>query len=75
MEFKDSKRVKLIKLKDAVGKPMSDCLPTGKDAGKIGAVLVEVQMFLKVHAINTKRQKAGKPTVDSIWLSPKGWFS
>lgn len=67
--------IKSQALKKVVGKPMTDCLPTGEGRVKLNAILVEIQMFLKDHSINQARRELKQPTVDAIWLSPASWWS
>jgi len=43
-------------------------LPQGDGAGELIRLTTSAQMLLSTHPVNLKRQKAGKPMANSIWL-------
>ena len=43
-------------------------LPQGDGAGELIQLTTSAQMLLSTHPVNLKRQKAGKPMANSIWL-------
>lgn len=52
----------------AVGRNLRDCLPDGRDAVRIRALVNELQMLLHEHPVNERREARGLPAVNSLWL-------
>ena len=52
----------------AVGHNLRDVLPTGRDAGRVQALVNELQMLLHEHPVNARREARSEPAVNSIWL-------
>lgn len=59
-------------LADAVGAPLFEALPQGKDAQIWRRWLNEVQMLLHGHAVNQARQTQGEPAINSLWFWGEG---
>jgi hypothetical protein len=52
----------------AVGRNLRDCLPGGRDAVRVRALVNELQMVLHEHPVNERREARGLPAVNSLWL-------
>jgi hypothetical protein len=52
----------------AVGQNLRELLPTGRDAGKVRALVNELQMLLHEHPVNERRLTRGQLPVNSVWL-------
>jgi hypothetical protein len=52
----------------AVGRNLRDCLPGGRDAVRVRALVNELQMLLHEHPVNERRVARGLPAVNSVWL-------
>ncbi|AFJ03761.1 Regulatory protein, RpfE type [Methylophaga frappieri] len=51
------------------GKPITDALPQGKDAGKWRRLMNEMQMVLAQHPVNIEREAAGLLPINAVWFS------
>jgi len=54
------------------GRNVDPWLPDARGAGLIRRLQNEVQMLLYTHPLNDRREAAGLPTVNSLWLSACG---
>jgi len=52
----------------AVGQNLRGFLPDGRDAGRVRALVNELQMLLHEHPVNERRAASGQPPVNSVWL-------
>jgi len=52
----------------ALGRNLRDCLPGGRDAVRVRALVNELQMLLHEHPVNERRVARGLPAVNSVWL-------
>ncbi len=52
----------------AVGRNLRECLPGGRDAVRVRALVNELQMLLHEHPVNERRVARGLPAVNSVWL-------
>jgi hypothetical protein len=52
----------------AVGRNLRECLPGGRDASQVRALVNELQMLLHEHPVNERRVARGLPAVNSVWL-------
>ena len=52
----------------AAGRRIDGLLPRGADAALWHARLNEIQMLLHGHAVNERREAAGAPPINSVWL-------
>jgi hypothetical protein len=52
----------------AVGLNLRGLLPDGRDAGRVRALVNELQMLLHEHPVNERRAASGQPLVNSVWL-------
>jgi hypothetical protein len=52
----------------AIGDNLRDWLPAGRDAGRVRALVNEVQMILHENPLNGARAARGEPPVNSVWL-------
>lgn len=50
-----------------VGGPVLDAMPTGPDSQLLKQLMNETQMLFHTHAVNTAREAADRPTVNSLW--------
>jgi hypothetical protein len=55
-------------LDQARGRSVGDCLPQGKDAGRLQQVMNEVQMLCHAHPVNRQREAQGLEPVNSLWF-------
>jgi len=55
-------------LHDAVGKPLFEALPQGRDARLWRRWLNEAQMLFHGHAVNAERSSQGQPPINSLWF-------
>ncbi|WP_410498368.1 hypothetical protein [Chitinibacter sp. S2-10] len=55
-------------IKQALGRNLNDVLPTGEGALKFNALQNEMQMLLYAHPVNDRRDAAGLPLINSVWL-------
>ena len=60
--------MKTIPPHDLTGKSILDFLPSGEGADRIINLMNSSQMILQGHPLNKKRQAAGQPPANSIWL-------
>lgn len=61
-------RLRTTPLSAAHGRSIDPLLPTGEDAGRWMRLLSEMQMLLHAHPVNSAREDAGRPTINSVWL-------
>ena len=47
---------------------LRECLPGGRDAVRVRALVNELQMLLHEHPVNERRAARGLPAVNSVWL-------
>jgi hypothetical protein len=59
-------------LDEALGRDVRKLLPAAKGAIKWPAALTEIQMIFAAHEVNAAREAAGRPGINSIWLSGGG---
>ncbi|MDX1455009.1 MAG: hypothetical protein R3217_06070 [Gammaproteobacteria bacterium] len=52
----------------AQGHGAREALPSGAQAGKVHALLNEVQMLLHQHAVNRQREARGQAPISSLWF-------
>ena len=52
----------------AEGRNVDPLLPAGKDRLAFHKLINEVQMLLHGHPVNTRREDAGTPVINSLWL-------
>jgi hypothetical protein len=52
----------------AIGRNLREALPAGRDAARVQALVVELQMLLHEHPCNERRTSLGRPVVNSVWL-------
>ena len=52
----------------AVGRNLRECLPGGRDAVRVRALVNELQMLLHEQPLNERRVARGLPAVNSVWL-------
>ena len=50
-----------------VGGPVLDAMPTGADSKLLKQLMNETQMLFHTHAVNTAREEAGRPVINSLW--------
>jgi hypothetical protein len=50
------------------GQPVLERMAAGADAVKLKQLMNEIQMLFHTHAVNTAREEAGQPTINSLWL-------
>jgi hypothetical protein len=55
-------------LSAAAGRNVREVLPSGPDAPRWRQILNEIQMLLHALPLNTEREAAGVPAVNSVWL-------
>jgi hypothetical protein len=51
-----------------VGGPVLEAMPSGPDGTHLKQLMNETQMLFHTHAVNTLREEAGRPTINSLWL-------
>lgn len=56
----------------AVGRSIFEHMPQGGTSAQWRACLNEIQMLLHAHPLNMRRESAGLPVINSIWLSGGG---
>lgn len=61
-------RLRTTPLSAAHGRSIDPLLPTGDDARRWMRLLSEMQMLLHAHPVNSARETAGRPTINSVWL-------
>ena len=50
------------------GQPVFEHMPIGAGAVKLRQLMNEIQMLFHTHAVNTTREEAGQPLINSLWL-------
>ena len=50
-----------------VGGPVLEAMPTGVDSTLLKQLMNEIQMLFHTHAVNTAREEAGRPLINSLW--------
>ncbi|MFA5371429.1 MAG: hypothetical protein WC298_05585 [Sideroxydans sp.] len=60
--------VTMTPLRVAAWRDVKTLLPQGTDAQRWQRLNNEIQMLLHQHPVNTARQQAGKPVINSLWL-------
>ena len=50
-----------------VGGPVLEAMPTGTDSKLLKQLMNETQMLFHTHAVNTAREEADRPTINSLW--------
>jgi hypothetical protein len=50
-----------------VGGPIFAAMPTGTDSKLLKQLMNESQMLFHTHAVNTAREEAGQPAINSLW--------
>jgi hypothetical protein len=43
-------------------------MPVGPDAPRLKSLMSEVEMLFHTHAVNTAREEAGRPPINSLWF-------
>lgn len=43
-------------------------MPAGPDAPRLKSLMSEVEMLFHIHAVNTAREEAGRPPINSLWF-------
>lgn len=61
-------RLKTTSLADATGRNINFLLPRGEDSKRWKQLLTEAQMLLHAHEVNTRRENAARPTINSLWF-------
>jgi hypothetical protein len=51
-----------------VGGPVLEAMPSGQDGTRLKQLMNEIQMLFHTHAVNTAREEAGRPFINSLWL-------
>jgi hypothetical protein len=51
-----------------VGGPVLAAMPAGADGSRLRALMSEVEMLFHTHAVNTAREEAGRPPINSLWF-------
>lgn len=51
-----------------VGGPVLAAMPTGPDGQSLKQLMNETQMLFHTHPVNSAREDAGRPTINSLWL-------
>lgn len=54
-------------LRQAVGQPIDDLLPTGPDARRWAGLMNEAQMLFFQSSVNQARERAGRPVISGLW--------
>jgi hypothetical protein len=52
----------------AIGRSIDAWMPSGEDARRWRRLVNEVQMTWHAHPVNERREAAGRPTVNSLWI-------
>ena len=52
----------------AAGQAVLDYMPTGPDAVRLKQLMNETQMLFHAHGVNSAREDAGRPLINSLWL-------
>jgi hypothetical protein len=55
-------------LADAVGRHIDGLLPSGPDAARWASLMTEAQMLLFQTPVNQRREAAGRPAVNGLWI-------
>ena len=55
-------------LEEALGRDMLGLLPVSRGALNWRSTLTEAQMLLAAHEVNLRREKAGRPAINSVWF-------
>jgi hypothetical protein len=50
-----------------VGGPVLEAMPAGADSKLLRQLMNEIQMLLHTHTVNTAREEANRPTINSLW--------
>jgi hypothetical protein len=50
-----------------VGGPVLEAMPSGPDGKLLKQLMNETQMLFYTHAVNTAREEANRPTINSLW--------
>lgn len=59
-------------LPEAVGRDVFGALPQGGGRINWRSAITEAQMVMSPHAVNTQREEAGKPAINSVWFWGEG---
>jgi len=59
-------------LANAIGRNVFGLLPKGSGRINWAAAITEAQMVLASHAVNTAREEAGRPAINSVWFWGEG---
>ncbi len=51
-----------------VGGAVLAAMPSGPDAPRLKSLMSEVEMLFHTHAVNTAREEAGRPPINSLWF-------
>ncbi|HEX7965966.1 MAG TPA: hypothetical protein VF651_09630 [Gammaproteobacteria bacterium] len=51
-----------------MGGPVLAAMPTGPDAARLKLLMNELQMLFHTHAVNSAREEAGRPPINSLWF-------
>jgi hypothetical protein len=51
-----------------IGGPVLEAMPGGPDGTRLKRLMNEIQMLFHTHPVNTDREEAGRPTINSLWL-------
>lgn len=57
-----------------VGRNVDPFLPRGEDARRWAALLTEAQMLFHQAECNRRRERAGRPAVNGLWIWGGGWM-
>lgn len=61
-----------VPLAEALGRNAFALLPRGNGSVRWPALLTEAQMLLAAHPVNERRERAGKPAINTLWLWGEG---
>jgi hypothetical protein len=51
-----------------IGGPVLEAMPSGPDGTRLKRLMNETQMLFHTHPVNTDREEAGRPAINSLWL-------
>lgn len=52
----------------ALGRKLDASMPSGRDAARLRQWMNETQMLFHAHPVNTAREEAGRPTLNTLWF-------
>ncbi|MBT8118524.1 MAG: hypothetical protein KJN89_02305 [Gammaproteobacteria bacterium] len=69
---KEKIRMETTSLVDATGRNVNFILPAGEDSPRWRQRLTEAQMLMHSHELNMTRERAGLPSINSLWFHGPG---